>query len=218
MPNQAFSIGALRTHEHICIPFPLQEQAERRGIFMKIRKTGTEERGVYKYPISVADGKGGYRTDYITIRPGESDLTEAWITTMHSLDDSEVYYNCKNGHPPLTKEEKAAKEEWEKEHPGEKYPTNWNLSLDYLAAEDCNSQDKSKMLETAHYSLQEEVSPKVERLRNVVETLTPQQQELYQMVVIQSMTLTEAAKVLGTSIPNIHKRMNRIYDQIKKNF
>ncbi len=188
---------------------------------MKIRKTRTEDRGVYRYPISVPDGNGGYRQENIIIQPGENEVTEAWISTLHSLDDSEVYYNCKNGHPPMSAEEKMARKEWEEEHPGEKYPNGWNLSLDYLAVEedgDGTSQDKSKVLKTACYSLQEEVSSKVEHLREIVETLTQEQQKLYQMVVIQSMTLTEAAKVLGTSIPNIHKRMNRIYDQIKKNF
>ena len=38
---------------------------------MKIRKTRIDERSTYRYPVDVADGKGGYRTEYITIRPGE---------------------------------------------------------------------------------------------------------------------------------------------------
>ena len=58
---------------------------------MKIRKTRQEERSVYRYPVNVADEKGGYRTEYITIRPGENGVTEADIKTLHSLDDSEVY-------------------------------------------------------------------------------------------------------------------------------
>jgi len=53
---------------------------------MKIRKTRTEDRGVYRYPISVPDGNGGYRQDNIIIQPGENGVTEAWVSTLHSLD------------------------------------------------------------------------------------------------------------------------------------
>lgn len=176
---------------------------------MKFKKTEAKQRGTYTYFGT---------TEKVTITPSKDGVTELDIKLLHSLDDHEVYINIKNSRPKMDEQEKVAVKEWQEAHPGEVAPKNWNISIDAFDGEDGNSQDKSKVLEEAYYSLQEEVSPAVERLRDVVETLTPEQQELYQMVIIQSMTLTEAAEVIGTSIPNIHKRMNRIYEQIKKKF
>lgn len=177
---------------------------------MKFKKTETKQRGSYVYYYG--------KDEKVTITPGKDGVTEMDIKLLHSLDDHEVYTNIKNSRPKMDELEKAEVKEWQEAHPGEVAPKNWNISIDAFDGEDCTSQDKSKVLEEAYYSLQEEVSPAVERLRDVVEMLTPEQQKLYQMVVIQSMTLTAEAEGLGTSIPNIHKRMNRIYEQIKKKF
>ena len=177
---------------------------------MKFRKTETKQRGSYVYYYG--------KDEKITITPGKDGVTEMDIKLLHSLDDHEVYTNIKNSRPKMDEQEKAAVKKWEDAHPGEVAPKNWNISIDAFDDEEGTSQDKSKVLEEAYYSLQVEDSPKVERLRNVVEMLTPEQQELYQMEVIQGLSLTEGARILGTSIPNIHKRMNRIYDQIKKKF
>ncbi len=133
---------------------------------MKIRKTRQDERSVYRYPMEVSDGKGGYKTEYITIKPGENGVTEADIKTLHSLDDSEVYYNNKNLRPERTEEEKAAIKDWRKSYieritlergsaptndevlmaVKEAFPGNWNLSLDYIAGEDEDGADKIKLL------------------------------------------------------------------------
>ena len=60
---------------------------------------------VYKYKTA---GKT------IVIKPGEDDITEFYIKLLHSLDDSEVYYNLKNLRPERTNEEKATIKEWRK--------------------------------------------------------------------------------------------------------
>jgi hypothetical protein len=185
---------------------------------MEIRKTRTEDRGVYRYPINVTNGKGGYRQDNIIIRPGENEITEAWISTLHSLDDSEVYYNCKNGHPPMTADEKAARKDWEEEHPGEKYPTGWNLSLDYYADSDDDSVDKQKFLEDTSVSFGDDVSPEVEHLHELVDTMTDRQQEVYKLLFIEECSLTETAAILGMSVPTVYNHKKRILEIIKKNF
>lgn len=83
---------------------------------MKIRKTRQEQRTEYRYPVQVEDGKGGYRVVYNTIRPGDGEgediVTELHIQTMHSLDDSEVYYNTKNMRPQRSDSMKAEIAEW----------------------------------------------------------------------------------------------------------
>lgn len=110
---------------------------------MRVKKTKQSDRGVYRYPVQVEDGRGGYRTAYNVIKPGEDGVTEVMIKSLHAMDDHEVYLNVKNGHPPMTAEQKAAKKEWEEAHPGEKYTMNWNLSLDYITGEDDEEVDKS---------------------------------------------------------------------------
>ena len=57
---------------------------------MRIRKTKKEDRMVYKYKTS---------RGIIVIKPGEDDVTEIDIKLLHSIDDSEVYYNLKNLRP-----------------------------------------------------------------------------------------------------------------------
>lgn len=185
---------------------------------MKFRKTRKEERGVYRYPISVEDGKGGYREEYITIRPGEDGVTEMDIKSLHALDDSEVYYNIKNSRPQLSDEEKAAIKEWEDKHPGEEVPKNWNLSIESLEDEGI-SQDKSRILADVSYSPFEDVSPEVDRLREVVQMLTPEQQEIYRRVFINEEPAQDVAKDMG--IPSkqaMNNRLNKIKAQIKKLF
>ena len=83
---------------------------------MKIRKTNTAKRGTYTYTFTGADGN----EERLILRPGEDGVTEAYIKMLHSLDDSEVYYNLKNIRPEKTAEEKAAIKEWEKKSTSKK--------------------------------------------------------------------------------------------------
>ena len=69
---------------------------------MRVKKTRQSDRGVYRYPVQVEDGRGGYRTAYNVIKPGEDGITEVMIKSLHAMDDHEVYLNVKNGHPPMT--------------------------------------------------------------------------------------------------------------------
>lgn len=187
---------------------------------MKFRKTRQEDRNVYRYPISVPEGKGGYRTEYIIIHPREDGVTEAIIKTLHSLDDSEVYYNCKNGHPPFTEEEKTANKIWEDEHLDEKAPKNWNLSLEGLCENDDGEDfaDKSKILADAYCEMHQDIPSDVERLREIVETMPQKRKEAYLLVVIEGYNKTEAAKIMGTSPANITIHINKAKEYIKENF
>ena len=61
---------------------------------MRNHKTPLKERGIYTY---IFDDE-----TKITIKPGEDVVTEEFIKKLHSLDDSEVYYNHKNWHRPIS--------------------------------------------------------------------------------------------------------------------
>lgn len=122
---------------------------------MKTKKTRWDKRGTYTFQFD--DGTS------ITLRPGEDGVTEADIKVLHSLDDAEVYNNLKNSRPPMTAAQKAEKKRWESEHPGEQYPANWNLSLDYMAGDDGDEDklDKSRLFsETCTYMETEDETEK----------------------------------------------------------
>lgn len=203
---------------------------------MKIRKTRSEQRSDYSYPINVQVGSDKWETKFITIRPGVDGVTEADIKTLHSLDDSEVYYNNKNMHPTKTDEEKAKMKEFElnfiaafKEQHGyepnlsyvkdvikEKFPTNWNLSIDWDMEND-GGADKSRVALAASVEM-EQSNPVVDRLYEVMETMTDKQREVLRMVKLEERTLTEVAGILGTSISNVKKHLDKAIKHIKNNY
>ena len=185
---------------------------------MRVKKTRQSDRGVYRYPVQVEDGRGGYKTAYNVIKPGEDGVTEVMIKSLHAMDDHEVYLNVKNGHPHMTAEQKATKKEWEKAHPGEKYTMNWNLSLDYIASEEDDDEvDKSRVLVGASYDPfdDEEVSPEVQRLRGVVAAMTERQKQVYQLVLLEERGYTEAAKIMDCSPANVKQICNKVIALIK---
>lgn len=183
---------------------------------MKIRKTRQDRRETYRYEAYLENGNGEYTKECIELKPGTDGVTEAWIKILHSLDDHEVYMNCKNSRPPMTDEQKAEKREWEEAHPGEKYMKNWNLSLDYLSTDD-DAQDKSSLIKDSSYSI-DDVPADVLRLREVVETMTDKQKQVYTLHVLQEYSFTEISKIMQTSVPNVTKHFEKAKDHIRKNF
>lgn len=187
---------------------------------MRVRKTRKEDRSVYRYPVSVDDGKGGYRTVYRIIKPGVDGVTEDMIKLLHSMDDSEVYNNIKNGHPNMTEEQKTHKREWEEAHPGEKYPMDWNLSLDYVFGENGDTEfDKSKIMADISYYPFFCESNSVIKLREIVaEKMTERQRQAYQLIGIEGYSCTEAAKIMGVSIKVAKVHYDKAIECIKKYF
>ena len=55
----------------------------------RTHKTSTKNRKTYIYY--------GPDNEKFELMPGENGVTETWIKYLHALDDSEVYYNNKNG-------------------------------------------------------------------------------------------------------------------------
>lgn len=174
---------------------------------MRFTKTPQSKRTSYTYRF-----KDGSK---ITLKPGKDGVTEEHIRLLHALDDSEVYHNIKNSRPPLTDSEKGQKSNWKKAHPGEEYPANWNLSMDLLSERGNNDSDKNHILFVSHvYSEPEEDDNQV--IDSILDCLTDIQRTVVYTVKIQGYTQTEAAEILGTSIPNINKHLARAMLRIKK--
>ena len=175
---------------------------------MKSHKTKQENRGTYTYIFD--DGRK------VTIKPGEDGVTEEFIKKLHSLDDSEVYYNNKNWHRPISEKEKQDIKEWKEKHPGEKYKEVWNLPFDSIFNEEGN-QDKCIYLADTR-TIEEETSDEVDRLREVVSKMTEKQQRVYELHYIEGYTLSEIAAIMGTSVPSVHKHKEKILKFRKENF
>lgn len=189
---------------------------------MRVKKTRQDQRGVYRYPVDVPDGKGGYRRTYNVIKPGEDGVTEVMIQDLHRMDDNEVTNNVRNGHPKLTAEQKAAKKEWEEAHPGEKYPMDWNFSLNYIV-EGCEDGDvsKSSVLAGASYDPFEnmDVPDEVLKLREIAANkMTDRQRQAYELIGLEEHTITEAAKIMGVSIKVAKVHFDKAVECIRKNF
>ena len=204
---------------------------------MKIFKTNTTKRGPYTYTFTNVDGN----EEKVTLRPGENGITEADIKMLHSLDDSEVYYNLKNLRPERTAEEKATIKAWTEEYikketayrgyapcddevkaaVKEAFPSNYNLSLDYRFGDDESDTDMSKskiLLEVATTIEEKEESPETLRVRELISQLTPKQRDVVQKVWFEEMSFTDVAKEKGTSPANIKQTYDRAIEFIRKNF
>lgn len=189
---------------------------------MKNKKTSQKQRNVYRYPVNVEDGRGGYRTSYITIKPGEEGVTEAWIQVLHGMDDNEVANNANNGRHKFTAEQKAAKKKWERSHPEEKYETNWNLSLDCIAEEleDGNRDMSSVIVGTCYNPFEEQdASDEVLKLREITAAkMTASQRQAYELIGLEEYSESEAAEIMGIDIAVVKILYDKAIKCIKKNF
>ncbi len=152
------------------------------------------------------------------MRPGEKDVTEADIKFLHAQDDAEVYNNIKNSRPPVTDEQKAEKKDWEARHPGETYPANWNLSLDYIAGEnsDTDDLDKSTVLASACAEMDYEDETEEEIVDRLLDFLSPMQRKVYYLRHIKGYKGTEVAEMLHTSTANVSQRYKEALAKIEE--
>lgn len=175
---------------------------------MRIHKTKSSERGIYKY--FYADGTK------FTVTPGENGVTEIDIQQLHRIDDSEVYNNIKNAKPPVEAWQKSSIEEWKKLHPDEEPPKNWAISLQQLTDPDNGNDlgDKSSLLKEISDLTNEQESPVIDRLHDLIESLSPQQHDTYRKVIIEGIPMVKVAAEEGVSETAIRHRMDKIKARI----
>lgn len=203
---------------------------------MRIYKTSKKERGVYKYTTTERTEKGLYVEKSITLKPGENGVTELDIKILHSMDDSEVYYNLKNARPERTKEEKAEIEVWKQKFVGDfkerhgyepnkyiikdavndAFPRDYNLSLDFDADGDIDP-DKRLIASIADKE-SDEMFEWSERMEEVLSLLTDKQRLVINLMFADGYKQSEIAELMNISSAAVKKHLDKAKEIIKNNF
>lgn len=203
---------------------------------MRIYKASKKERGVYKYTTTQRIEKGEYVEKIIVIKPGENGVTEMDIKMLHSMDDSEVYYNLKNARPERTKEEKADIEKWKqkfvsdfKERHGyepnkfiiedavnDAFPRDYNLSLDFDADGDIDP-DK-RLIASISDKESDEMFEWSERMEEVLSLLTDKQRLVINLMFVEGYKQSEIADLMSISSAAVKKHLDKAKEIIKNNF
>lgn len=195
---------------------------------MKIHKTRNDERETYVYRFS--DGKS------VELKPGKDGITEVDIKKLHALDDSEVYYNNKNLRPERTKEEKAEIDAWKQEfisdfkksngyEPNEdllkgeveeRFPRNYNLSLDF--DNDGDIDPDKRLIATIKSKDMNEEFEWSEHMEDILSLLTDKQRLVIKLMYVDGYKQSEIADLMNISSAAVKKHLDKAKDTIKNNF
>ena len=195
---------------------------------MKIRKTRSDERTTYVYRF--AD------ETKLELKPGEDGITEVDIKKLHALDDSEVYYNNKNLRPERTKEEKAEIDAWKQEfisdfkksngyEPNEdllkgeveeRFPRNYNLSLDF--DNDGDIDPDKRLIATIKSKDTNEEFEWSEHMEDILSLLTDKQRLVIKLMYVDGYKQSEIADLMNISSAAVKKHLDKAKETIKNNF
>jgi DNA-directed RNA polymerase specialized sigma subunit, sigma24 homolog len=203
---------------------------------MRIKKTDQNERGVYQYSFQIRTENGEYATRKVVLKPGKNGVTELDIKMLHSMDDSEVYYNLKNIRPERTKEEKAEIEVWKQKFVGDfkerhgyepnkfiiedavndAFPRNYNLSLDFDADGDIDP-DK-RLIASISDKESDEMFEWSECMEEVLSLLTDKQRLVINLMFVEGYKQSEIADLMSISSAAVKKHLDKAKEIIKNNF
>lgn len=195
---------------------------------MRIRKTRQDERVTYNYMF--AD------ETKVELKPGKDGITEVDIKKLHALDDSEVYYNNKNLRPKRTKEEKAEIDAWKKgfindfkKNHGyepnedllkgeleERFPRNYNLSLDF--DNDGDIDPDKRLIATIKSKDLNEKFEWSEHMEDVLSLLTDKQRFVIKLMYVDGYKQSEIADLMNISSAAVKKHLDKAKKTIKNNF
>lgn len=203
---------------------------------MRIHKTNQKDRSVYNYKTTVRTENGEYVEKTMTLKPGEYGVTELDIKMLHSMDDSEVYYNLKNVRPERTKEEKAEVEVWKQKFVGDfkerygyepnkyiiedavndAFPRDYNLSLDFDA--DGNIDPDKRLIASISDKESDEMFEWSERMEEVISLLTDKQRLVINLMFVEGYKQSEIADLMNISSAAVKKHLDKAKEIIKNNF
>lgn len=219
-----------------CIPCPDCYQQKGKGFLMRIHKTNQKDRGVYKYTTTELTKDGKYVEKTVIIKPGEDGVTELDIKMLHSMDDSEVYYNLKNARPERTDEERAEIEKWImkfisdfKERHGyepnkyiiedavnDAFPRNYNLSLDF--DNDGDIDPDKRLIATIKSKDMNEEFEWSEHMEDILSLLTDKQRLVIKLMYVDGYKQSEIADLMNISSAAVKKHLDKAKETIKNNF
>lgn len=172
---------------------------------MKFYKT--KNRTTYTYEFKSCTG-----AQKIKLVPGNDEVTEAVIKKLHALDDSEVYYNCKE-RGKMTAEEKA---EWEKYEETHFVNPKHRLSLDYEFEGKVNQEYQDAINQNAVY--QPCMTDREFRLHELIAMLPPRQKQVITLVGLEQYTQVEVCRMLGLGKGTVNEHLKKAQKFIKENF
>lgn len=208
---------------------------------MRTRKTNSNDRATYKYTSCVRNEDGSYSEETIEIKPGENGVTEADIKMLHSMDDSEVYYNNKNLRPNRTAEEKAESKAWKEKYvkrfeerhgykpnkddvdyaANDHFLPNYNSSIDFDADGELEV-DKSHLAEALSttddygFSADDYGFEMSERTESMLSVLTDKQSQVVKLMFFGGYTQSEIARILGISSAGVKKHLDKALEKLRK--
>lgn len=147
---------------------------------------------------------------------GDNGVTAEIIKKLHSYDDAEVYNNIKNASPDPPKSEKKERKEWNNKHPEDIRNRRWNISLDAPIL--LSDGDYASALIDVFFMPEEHSNPSVDKMREIVATMTPRQQKVYELLYIEEFKECEVAAIMGVSTSRISAIKKRIIEILKEKF
>lgn len=206
----------------------------------QLRKTDQKKRHTYTYKFPMREQHDGRNVDFIEefeIIPGQDGVSEEDIKALYSIEDSEVYYNLKARRPNRDAEEKEMIETWKtdfitvflNEHgyappseyvddaAKEAFPKNWTDSLDRIlsADEEEGCSDKSSALFDL-WNLSETQGTAFDRILEIVSTLSKEEQEIFQYVILEHHSAANYARMKGRNERVIQRKVKRIYERLRQ--
>lgn len=187
---------------------------------LRTRKTYQDDRMTYSYEF--ANG------DKYTLEIDKDGITEADIKLLHSLDDSEVYNNCKNARPGRTKEEKDIIKLWRKKfieefknnhgydpqksdvdyYENEKFPRNYNLSLDADLVNSDKSAIENMVVKNTEFEWPDEIL-------TALEILTNNEKLVIEKIYLENMKKIDIASEMGISNAMVTKYHKKALEKLR---
>lgn len=195
-------------------------KTNKRFITLRIRKTYQDDRMTYSYEF--ANG------DKYTLEIDKDGITEADIKLLHSLDDSEVYNNCKNARPGRTKEEKDIIKAWRENfieefknnhgyepqksdldyYENEEFPRNYNLSLDADLVNSDKSAIENMVVKNRDFEW-------TDKMLTAFEILTNNEKLVIEKIYLENMKKIDIAAEMGISNAMVTKYHKRALEKLR---
>lgn len=195
-------------------------KTNKRFITLRTRKTYQDDRMTYSYEF--ADG------DKYTLEIDKDGITEADIKLLHSIDDSEVYNNCKNARPGRTKEEKDIIKAWRENfieefknnhgyepqksdvdyYENEEFPRNYNLSLDADLVNSDKSAIENMVVKNTDFEW-------TDKMLTAFEILTNNEKLVIEKIYLENMKKIDIAAEMGISNAMVTKYHKRALEKLR---